>query len=87
MLTSSFPDKERVELVSQTTRAANSVCSNIAEGTARRTAKDMETVNHIILANDQKYISEDKLYELKEQCLEISKMLSGLKNYFENENI
>lgn len=39
-LTQQYPDSEKYGLVSQMRRASISVCSNIAEGSSRTTAKD-----------------------------------------------
>lgn len=96
--TSKYPEKEKYELTSQTTRDVNSVSSNIAEGASRNTSKDkahyisisynslMEIVNHCILAFNQSYISDEKLYEIKVDCMEISKMSSSLKHFYEKDS-
>lgn len=90
-LCKSLPDHERYGLVSQLQRAVISVSSNLAEGTARQTEKDkahfttmaysslMETVNHLIIANELGYLKDKDLALLQSKAQEIAKMLSGLR--------
>lgn len=90
-LTSTFPNSERYDLTSQMNRASHGICSCLAEGSGRKTNKDklhyvnmsyaslLELVSDLILSFDNKYISEVKLKELKTDCQELSKILSGLK--------
>ena len=40
ILTSTYPDSEKFGLISQLRRASVSICSNIAEGSARNSFKD-----------------------------------------------
>ncbi|EOG6905277.1 four helix bundle protein [Flavobacterium psychrophilum] len=40
LVTSKFPDNEKYGLISQLRRASISICSNIAEGSARNSFKD-----------------------------------------------
>ncbi|MEO8236157.1 MAG: four helix bundle protein [Flavobacterium sp.] len=40
LITSKFPDNEKYGLISQLRRASISICSNIAEGSARNSFKD-----------------------------------------------
>ena len=48
-LTKTFPPEEKYGMVSQMRRAAISVSSNLAEGTARSTAKDRANFYQIAL--------------------------------------
>lgn len=89
--TRSFPDEEKFGLTSQLKRAAISVSSNLAEGTARKTKKDqahfssmayssiMEVLNQIIIAKELNYISEDDYLILRQQIEKISNKLNALR--------
>ena len=91
-LTRSFPRDEQYGLVQQMRKAAVSVISNLAEGTARQTAKDrshfsvmaysslMELVNQVILAFDLGYLDEEKYLEFRYLSSEVSRMLNALRN-------
>ena len=90
-VTRTFPDNERFGLTSQMRRAAVSVASNIAEGSARFSGKDFarfiefatgsvfEVVTQASIGLRQGFLDQQvhsKLYQLAE---EQSKMLSGLR--------
>lgn len=89
--TQSFPPEEKYSLVSQMRRSAVSVCANIAEGTTRQTAKDqayfttisfsslMELFNHMIIASDLGFISNEELVIYRQQIQQLSVKLSNLK--------
>ena len=90
-VTSTFPDDEKFELVSQIKRATNSIAANLAEGTSRITNKDkahfttiafsttMEVLNHIILSKELEFISEEQYLNLRERIYKISNMLNALR--------
>jgi len=75
-LTKCFPATERYGLTSQLCRASSSISANIAEGCGRRTDKELrqflhqsyasckECENHLILAKDLEYISNETYEEM-----------------------
>jgi four helix bundle protein len=90
-ITRSFPGDERFGLTNQMRRAAVSISSNIAEGTAKNSKNDyarfleiatgslFEVVSQSFVARRQGFISKlefDRLYAAAE---EQGKMLSGLR--------
>jgi len=91
-LTINFPGEEKFVLVSQMRRAALSVCSNIAEGSSRKSYKDqahfynlsysslMELLNQCIIAKDQKLIKDEQLNECREKISKTANMLNALRN-------
>jgi len=91
-LTQNFPDQEKFGMIGQLRRAVISVCSNIAEGSSRKSNKDqahfytmafsslMETLNQLIISNDLDYIDSLALAKTRTDIHTISKMLNGLSN-------
>lgn len=95
-LTKTFPAEERFVLVSQLRRAAISVCSNLAEGSARisklekkrfyeisrSSTVEIDTQIEIALIID--YLTKQQIEELEkylESCFRmLSKMISNLDN-------
>lgn len=90
-LCSGFPKHERYGLTIQMTRAAISVCSNIAEGFGRRTAKEKdqfygmangsltELENQLLIAKGVGYIQEDRFLIAEELCSSTHRMLIALQ--------
>jgi len=86
----SFPESERFGMISQLNRAAVSVPTNLAEGSARTSKKDqahfthlsysslMECMNLIILAHDQGYLSEFVLQSHRCSIASLSAQLNAL---------
>jgi four helix bundle protein len=77
-------------LIQQIRRSAVSVPANIAEGHERSTKEFIqyciiakgslnETKYYIQLVKDLGYIQQEKFCELNQYCIEIGKMISGLK--------
>lgn len=72
-ITKDFPADEKLGLTNQLRRAAVSVVSNIAEGSARKSAKDqahfsqiaysslLEILTQLMLSNDLEFIKEEHL--------------------------
>jgi four helix bundle protein len=91
--TQEFPDFEKFGIVGQLRRAVISVCSNIAEGSSRKSKKDqghfynlafsslMETLNQLIISEDLEYLSTQNLIELRNEINTISLMLNNLTAY------
>lgn len=89
--TSKLPYSEQGILVDQLRRTANSIPSNIAEGSGRLSPKQfihflsisygslMEVFNHLILAHDLGYISDKELAEIRIKTSEIAKMIKSLR--------
>jgi four helix bundle protein len=91
-LTQNFPNSEKFGVTGQLRRAIISVCSNLAEGSSRKSKKDqshfymvafsslMETLNQLIICCDLDYIDYLSLAELRKDIHTISLMINGLCN-------
>jgi four helix bundle protein len=89
-LTRKFPEVEKYGLTSQLTRAAVFVPTNLAEGSGRISKKDqahfthiaysslMECMNLLILACDQKFLSENDLEAQRSSIAGLSAQLNAL---------
>ena len=84
----SFPPEEKFRLADQLVRCSRSITNNIAEGHGRFHYQDSirfcviaggslsETLDHVIIANDEDMISQDILNSFKteyDQCLKLLK--------------
>lgn len=92
-LAKAFPAEEKYRLADQIIRAARSATSNIAEGYGRfhyqeniqycrQTRGSLnELVEHLIVANDEGYITRDELISLKQEIESCLAVLNGYINY------
>ena len=89
--TRTFPENERYGLTNQLRRAAVSVASNIAEGSARSDldfarfvgiapGSLYEVVTQITLAKRQGFLNQADFEKIYRDAEEISRMLSGLRS-------
>ena len=91
-LTKGFPKIEQFELASQMRRTGDSICLNIAEGSAGNSKKEfaqflrysrrslIETVGCLIVAKRKGYVEEKIFNEVYSEAEELSKMISGFIN-------
>lgn len=97
-VTRSFPSDERFGLTNQMRRAAVSISSNIAEGSARLSRKDFsrfieiasgslfEVVSQAHVGRNQAFLSEEQFRTLYSAAEEQSRMLSGLRRSLSSES-
>src|SRR5258705_10119350 len=88
-----WPAEEKFKLIDQIIRSSRSINALLAEGHGRFTFADQlhfcvqargslsETINHLIDALDEGYITEDRLNYFKEKGKEIERLLNGYINY------
>jgi four helix bundle protein len=91
LVTGSFPDKEKFNLISQINRAAVSIPSNIAEGAGRNSDKEFvqflaiahassyELETQLIVSNNLGYLKQEHLNKLLESIEELQKMNFALQ--------
>jgi|SRR6185312_5624026 len=96
-LTKSFSLEEKYRLTDQIIRSSRSIGNNIAEGHGRFHYADAskflinargsatETIDHLVIAFDEGYISDEVVNQYKEDCEECQKMINGYINYLRNQ--
>jgi four helix bundle protein len=92
-----FPNDEKYKLVDQIIRSSRSITANIAEGYGRYYYKEniqfcrtsraslSETLEHLITAFDEKYISENQLIELKTKIDTCGRLINGYINFLKKQ--
>lgn len=92
-LSKTFPANEEYKLKDQIIRSSRSVTANIAEGHGRHFYKDNirfcimargsmnETIDHLTVALDEKYINEHAFQRLKDRIKVNIKVLNGYMSY------
>lgn len=88
-LTRTYPDFERLNLISQMNRSAVSIPSNISEGSSKSTNRHFikylenslgsafEWETQLIVSYNEKYLDEEKFEELETKILQIQKMIAS----------
>ncbi len=88
-LAKQFPQEERYRLTDQITRSSRSINALVTEGHGRFTYPDQihyciqargsltETINHLIDAFDEGYISNEILIPFKQNGKEVERLLNG----------
>lgn len=94
-LTNTFPGHERFGLMSQMQRAAVSIPTNIAEGSAKSSNKDfarflemsigssLELETELIIALNLKYVDSMIFEDIQNEIIELQKMITVFKNKLE----
>lgn len=94
-LAKTFPSDEKFLLTSQIKRASRSVTANIAEGYGRFTYADTrhffvhargsvtETMEHLTVAFDEGYISDELCIAHEEKCELVFKLINGYISYLD----
>jgi len=95
----SFPSEEKYKLVDQIVRASRSATANIAEGYGRFHYQEFiqycrqsrgslfELIDHLIVAEEEKYISKEELANFKTDIQECCAILNGFINYLQKAKI
>ena len=97
LITSTFPSSELYGLTNQLRRAAVSIPSNIAEGSARKGDKELlyftniatgslaEIETQLLIGVRLKYVDEQN--EIFDKITEVRKLLLGFRNYINRKGV
>jgi four helix bundle protein len=89
ILTRTFPESERFNLINQMNRCAVSIPSNISEGSSKSTNRHFkkflenslgsafEWETQLIVSFNQNYLDKEKFEELENKILQIQKMIGS----------
>jgi four helix bundle protein len=98
-ITSTFPIEEKFRLTDQIIRASRSISNNVAEGHGRYNFQDnirfcvmargslSETLDHMIIAVDEKLITEETYQAFKQEYDKCLKLLNGYIVHLRNRKI
>jgi len=96
-LTKTFPADEKYRLGDQIIRSSRSIGNNIAEGHGRYHYTDAsrflinargsaaETIDHLIIALDNRFITDELFNQYKNDCEECMKMINGYITYLRKQ--
>ena len=96
-LVKKFPPEEKYQLGSQMIRSSRSVTNNMAEGYGRFTYTDTrhffiqargsvaETIDHLVIALDENYISKEDFSILELMCESVFKLINGYIHYLDKQ--
>ena len=94
-LAENFPSEEKYSLTAQIKRSSRSITANIAEGYGRYHFQETmqffrhsrgslcETLDHLINALDEKYISSNEFEEVELKFSTVMKLINGYLAYLE----
>jgi four helix bundle protein len=97
ILVKTFPSEEKYRLTDQIIRSSRSVTANISEGYGKYTYKETkqfyihsrgslnETLNHLIDAFDEEYITKEQLLNFKNDIEECTRLLNGYITYLKKK--
>ena len=92
-----FPEHEKYSLKSQIIKSSRSITANIEEGAGRHHFQEniqfcrisrgslTESLDHLIFAFDEKYISEGQLNILRQKYNEYLRLLNGYISYLKKQ--
>lgn len=92
-ITKKFPKDELFGITNQIRRAVISICSNIAEGSGRKSKKDqahfttmaysslLELINQLIISVDLSFLSKTDYDKTRTNIDQIARQLNSLRNY------